>query len=392
MRGDVRLRIRGLMPEKLAERALEQGITFRRLSVGDDHILTVEVGERDARRLLRLCRRFSIPAEVISRRGGSAVRQWLRRRWTLAVGVALAAALCALALGRLWRVEVRFTGDAARRGDAEAILEWLEDRGIRPGIPRDIDTTTLSDELLSGLDGLSYAAARVRGVVLQIEAAPEVEAPEVYDVDEPRDLYADRAGIVLSVNAEAGEACVKPGDTVQRGQLVIRGAEKVSRDADRPIAALGQVVIRAWVEGHAQGPLRSEQVRYTGRRSAAAALVTPWFQLPITEGERFERQSETVDALPVGGLFIPVQVRRVTAWETELVLEQGDKELLSQRLVALATADMNARLNAVGTKRYRLAKSWIRYTQPSEDILRANAVCEIYIDTAVPWEALRQGG
>ena len=75
----MRLRIRGLMPEKLTERALDQGVTFKRLSVGDDHILTVEVGERDARRLLRLCRRFSIPAEVVSRRGGSALQQWLRR-------------------------------------------------------------------------------------------------------------------------------------------------------------------------------------------------------------------------------------------------------------------------------------------------------------------------
>ena len=200
----------------------------------------------------------------------------------------------------MWRVDVAFTGDAARWATPRPYWRRWRIGASVPASPGHRRRTLLRGAA-GPLDGLSYAAARVRGVVLQIEAAPEVEAPEVYDVDAPRDLYADRAGIVLSVNAEAGEACVKPGDTVQRGQLLIRGAEKVSRDADRPIAALGQVVIRAWVEGHAQGPLRSEQVRYTGRRSASAALVTPWFQLPITEGERFERQAETTDDCPSAG-------------------------------------------------------------------------------------------
>ena len=72
--------------------------------------------------------------------------------------------------------------------------------------------------------------------------------------------------------------------------------------------------------------------------------------------------------------------------------ERGDRELLSSRLVALAMADVRCRLALEGPLNYKIARSWIRYTQPGEDILRANAVCEIYTNTAVPWEELRQGG
>ena len=392
MKGEVRLRIRGLMPEKLLERAMDMGVRFARIRTGRDHTLLVDVGEGDARKLIKLCGRFSIPVEVVSRRGRSALRRWLRRRWTLGVGLIAALMVCWLGLGRIWRIDVRFTGDAADRGDISTFLELLEDRGICPGANRDIDTATLAEELLAGAGDYSYVGARVQGVVLQIEAAPEQEAPEVYDVEQPRNLYAERSGLVISVNAEAGEPCVKPGDTVQRGQLLIRGAEQATKADERSIAALGEVIIRAWFEGHAQGSLTSAQARYTGRQSASSTLVTPWFEVPITAGETYAHQSESTDDLPVGGLFLPVRIHRITARETRLVTERGDRELLSSRLVALAMADVRCRLALEGPLNYKIARSWIRYTQPGEDILRANAVCEIYTNTAVPWEELRQGG
>ncbi|MBR1560515.1 MAG: sporulation protein YqfD [Clostridia bacterium] len=392
MKGEVRLLIRGLMPEKLMERAMDMGVRFRRVKTGDDHTFVADVSERDARKLLKLCQRFSIPAEVLKRRGASAFRRWLRRRWTLVPGLMVMALLIALALGRIWRVEVRFTGNAAERGDAGTFIELLNERGLRPGAGRDIDTAALADELLAEAGEYSYVSARVQGVVLQIEAAPEVEAPEVYDVDAPRSLYADRTGIVVSVNVEAGEPCVKPGDTVRKGQLLIRGAEKVAKEDSRAIAALGEVVVRAWYEGHAEGALTAEQARYTGRQSTSSALQTPWFEWRVAEGETFARQSATAEDVPIGGLFVPVKLRRVINRETELVREEGDRELLSSRLVALAMADARARLTAFGPVQYKIARSWVRYTQPTADTLRASAVCEIYTNAAAPYEALRQGG
>lgn len=391
MKGEVRLRIQGLMPEKLLQRAMDMGIRFARVGTGKAHVLLVDVSEHDARKLMKLCKRFSIPVEVVSRRGGSAFRRWLSRRWTLGIGLLAAGALCWLFLGRLWRIDIRFTGDAAERGDASVFMDLLEDKGIRPGSGRAIDTNRLSEELLAETGDYSYVGARVKGVTLQIEAAPELPAPEVYDVDEARNLYADRQGIVVSVSAESGVPCVKPGDTVQRGQLLIRGTEKTGKEETRSIAALGEVVIRAWFVGCAEGHLTSAQVRYTGRSASASTLMTPWFEIPVTEGERFAHQSESIDDLPVGGLFLPVKLRRVTARETRLVMERGDRELLSSRLVALAMADAQAKLTTSGPLKYKVARSWINYTEPGDDLLRANAVCEIYTNAAVPWEALREG-
>lgn len=377
----VAIRARCALPELLIERALHSGIRFSAVAPRGRHALDVTLNARDAARFLALCERFSIPAEVRARRGGSAAAQWLKGRWTVLVGLLLGIAACWLFLGRLWVIDIRFTGDAAARGDPAALRSALDGMGVAPGVSRRLDTAALSDALTAGGD-YSYVGARVEGVRLFIEAAPEIEAPEVYDVEAPRSLYADRSGIVASVNVESGEACVKPGDAVHRGQLLIRGEEKVSREETRPIAALGQVMLRAWFEGSAEGRTTRERPVETGRRSASAALVTPWFEIPITEGEAFPRQVAQIEDLPIGGLYAPARLRRVIAKEIEIRREAVDPALLEARLAALALADARYRLSSEGPREYEIVRAWTRCERRGGDGLRASAVLEILTDAA----------
>ena len=387
----VRMRIRGLMPEKLIERARELDVGFQAIEPLGDHEIIVAVSARDAEKLTALCQRFSIPCAVLSRRGSSALALWFARRWTLAVGLMAMLACCWLFLSHIWRVDIAFTGDAADLGDAGQIAAALDEIGIRPGMARGIDTRLLSEELLARCDGLSYAGARVEGVRLLIEAAPEFPAPEVYELDTARDLYAERTGIVVSVNVESGIPCVKPGDAVRRGQLLIRGEEKISQEATRGIAALGQVVIRAWFEGISEGMLTDSVSEYTGRVSADSTLVTPWLEIPIAGGERYAQQSETTDALPIGGLYLPVKLERVTRRETRTREIETDRAALTGRLAALAMADARARLSADGPSHYEIARAWTR-EEITGNRLRVSAVMEITTNTAVTIETLHQGG
>jgi len=253
MNGEIELRVDCLMPEKLIQRATDAGVRFDYVKRPDDHSVVVGIQARDERAMSDICERFAIPVDVTARRGRCATERRARSRWTLLAGLAVFVAASWLFLSRVWKIDIEFSGSAVGRGDEAAVRQVLEDMGVRPGIGRDIDTSLLSSELLARMDGVSFAGARVEGVRLRVEAAPEAPPPEVYDIEASRDLYASRGGIVVSVNAEAGEPCVKPGDTVRRGQLLIRGEEKASSEGTRGIAARGEVVVRTWFEGRATG-------------------------------------------------------------------------------------------------------------------------------------------
>ena len=392
MRGEISLRVHCLMPERLLNRAVEQGARFARVSLPDSRTLLVDADPRSARALMALCRRFSVPASVERVGGGSAVRRWMKRRSTLLAGLVTCAALCALFLGRIWIVDVAFTGEAAALGDAAALRQAVFDAGQRPGADRAVDTEALARQLLARLENYSYVGVRRQGIRLLVEAAPEVPAPRVYDVEAPRDLVAAMDGIVVSASARSGALCVQPGDTVRRGQLLIRGEELSARDETRPIAALGEVVVRAWFSGEAALPTARRQVRDTGRRSTGGALRVANWAWPIARAGDYPSMRTETRALPIGGLFLPVEILRQTAIETEEVLAPVDGASLKARLAALAMADAARRLALYGPEDCAVKRTWIDCGTPSGGVMRARAVIEIHTNAAVTREYLLQGG
>ena len=160
MRNEVTVRVRCLMPGKLIDRATAQGARFDAVQLANDHTLLVRCDAASARQLLALCQRFNLSADITGLRGVSALRRFARQRATLAVGIAVAVALCALFLSRLWIVDIAFTGERAALGDAVALSRSLEALGIRPGRSLDLDTGLLSQRLLAENERYSYVGAR----------------------------------------------------------------------------------------------------------------------------------------------------------------------------------------------------------------------------------------
>ncbi len=391
MKRDVCLRVRSALPEKLVQEASRRGISLAEARRARDG-LTVCLGPRAARRFKSLCARYELPVDVLRVRGGGAMLAFMKRRVTLPAGVAVFLALALLALGRLWRVDVTFTGTAAGRGDAALIMEALGALGVRPGASRNIDAARLSEDLSARLPGYSYVGARVQGVRLLVEAAPELDAPELYALDDARDLYARQDGIVESVNVQAGRAVVTAGDAVRRGQLLIRGEELDRGDATRPIAALGDVMVRSWVEGRAALPLRTISLVSTGRSSAASRLSLFRWSIPLAEGEYYPEQRVETERLPVGGLFLPVEILRERRTEVRTRVEKADEAALKAHLAGLAKADARIRFCRENPGDYAILREWLEYESTGDGALSAHAVLEITTDTAVGRDALYQGG
>ena len=390
MRNEVTVRARCLMPERLIDRAVKQGAHFDSVRLGEDNALVVCCDAASAGLLLALCERFNLSATVIRRRGVSALRRFIRRRATLIAGIACALALCALFLSRLWIVDIAFTGDNAALGDASALSRSLEAMDVRPGVDRNIDAALLAQRLQAEDRRYSYVGARLQGVRLLVEAVPEAPAPPLYDIDAARDLVCARDGIVVSAVVRSGMLCVKPGDAVRRGQVLIRGEEQASKEETRPIAALGEVVVRSWFSGEARLSRTEVQTVDTGRRSTGAKLIAPGLQWPIVRAGDFPAQRTEREYLPIGGMFVPLEIERLTHVETRRRESRLPADILMQRAGALALADARTALRRTGPTRYALSRSWVDYDNDGGALL-ARAVIEIQSDAAATREALRGG-
>jgi len=390
MNGDVRLRVEGLMTERLLQRAIAEGAKFRSVRRENAHAIIIDADPESARIIAALCERFSLPCRVISCRGRNAMLRRLKRRSTLLAGALTFTLALSLFFSRIWKVDVVLTG--GRNADVTSLESALTSMGVKPGMAKSsVEPSALQNALSAASPDFSFVGVQLQGVRLLVEAAPAVPAPKLYEIADEHDLVARCDGIIESVSVLSGAACVKPGDMVKRGQTLIRGDERISSEVSRSIAALGTVVARTWHEGTASAPLTFEEEIRTGNSSRSSELRLMNLSWPLSEGERYSSQVTEQELLPIGGLFLPLQIRRTTAYETHTRIAEADEAALKRQLSELAFAAAGMNLTQSHPEGCEITDRWIEYTRDA-GILTARAVYETQTDIAVSRDALYQQG
>lgn len=383
----VRLRLTGRMTERLIERARAQGAAFGRIERQDARCLRLETSTEGARLVCALAEQYGLSAEILSRSGWRSALAKIRARWTLAVSAVLAAACVYLFTARVWLIDVRPLGARLPPDEEARILETVNELGAYVSAKSgDIDAVFISNTLLSRFDVLSYAGVKKRGVTLTVEYRLAHETPDVYDASDARSLYALRDAVVLSVEPLAGQACVKPGDTVRAGQTLIRGEERVSIEQTRRIRAAGAVIGRVWLTNAKSAPLAETVVRRTGRVESRSALRLFSWTLDLKRAADFPSQEEETQLLPVGGLYLPLMIERHICYETESRRVEADRAALERTLTEAALAGARRLLPEGARER----SSWTNVTAADGE-MRAEAVVEAEMNIAADAQALRRG-
>ena len=338
----VRIEAEGLFLERFVEKALEAGVRFSLIRRLDERHMLLETDSPGAREALALLERYRLRGRVAGMAGWPVLKGRLKARWTLLCGVLICAGLLAAFSGFVWRLEVADRSGAPVNAE---VLDALSDWGARlPMRRRDVDTQLIRLRLLSRFPEYSYAGVRVSGATLRVELVRADDAPEVYDLAASRDLVALEGGVVLSVTVLDGVAAVQPGETVKKGQLLIRGEERISKEETRGVRARGEVMALVWYESECALPLWREETAFTGRVSRGSALALGGRQWTLTEAESFEHCEEAVRELPLGGLFAPLRLIERTRRETILRRAACDPAQVEAQARELALQSARAQL------------------------------------------------
>ena len=137
------------------------------------------------------------------------------------VGWALVIA-AVFALSRyVWFIDINGCSDIGE----EEICGILNDMSIHSGMKRTSFTTAdIGNELCRRDERIAWASARLSGVKLIIDIVEADKGVEIKQAETaPVSIYAKKEGVIESIVALTGRACVKSGDAVKKGQLLITG-------------------------------------------------------------------------------------------------------------------------------------------------------------------------
>ncbi len=277
--GYLLIQIKGRGIARLMNLTVKEGIRFRDLrSLGDT--ITVKIAPGDFKKLRPLLRKTGCTVHILEKKGGLLLSLAGRHRRGFLLGLILFCFILYFLSSLIWNISITGNETVSR----SEILGVLEKHGVVQGIlKKQLDLARIERAILLEIEELSWVGARVRGVYLEIQVVERLMEPPVSQ--DVVDLVAAKDGLVVDVLVLAGEAAVNPGETVQKGQLLISGAAPLIDDPaaeaaqeneeiqEGRVKARGMVEALVWYEAFAESPLYVVQKIKTGNICRSFSLI-----------------------------------------------------------------------------------------------------------------------
>ncbi len=377
----VSFRVEGLSLERLLNLAGEQNIMLHDLKRSGLKAVEGVCVESDYAKLSELAEKRGWKLTRLKHKRLSAVRNWLKKRLAVAIGLVLCLSLAIVSMQFIWRIDILDAGPY----ESEVRL-YMKEQNIHPGIwKRNVSLQELTSRLEWRMPKVAWVQSYYRGAALVIRCVLGVPPPGVETEGGPGDVVAQRDGILVSLLPLAGTPMCKPGEMVRAGQVLISGWERGTGEEKIPVKARGIAMARGWVGTKVRIPLDEVHSEPTGRAYVSQVVQTPYFQVGTLDTPEFLQSDRTVEMLPIGGVWWPVYLRRETFEEVALTKVPRDEAEVKAEAGLAALRELSQKLGAG----HEPVDKWVDYCMIEGRMLEATAIAEILADIALPkpWEA-----
>ena len=301
LRGGVTVEVRSAFPERFLNMCWASDLELWDLKRPSEDVLIVTLRRRDLKRAEALQHKCMCTLTVLDCRGLAASLRPLAPRLALMTAAVLCAVLALASTCFLWRIRVR----GCVLTDRRALERELADLGLRRGaLLSSIDERAIQLAVMSDREDIRYVTVNLRGNTATVDV---IEGSRALPDRAPCDIVSDRDGIVLLADAASGEALVRPGDAVLRGDVLIAGNGG---------HAEGSVTLRTLRTVRTALPAEIAGTSPTGRKRTRFSLLVFGRVFPAyaIENRPFSCYYKNREVYPRddGGYYLPVRLIRET--------------------------------------------------------------------------------
>ncbi len=294
----------------------ESGIVLRQVRPREGGV-TAELTPEEFFRLRYVARDSGMRVKILRKRGLVPVVLRYRRRYGLLIGAVLFLLIQFSLSGHVWQIDL--LAESGRYTE-EQILSALREEGLFIGAKRqDVDADKTENAVLSALPDLKRMAISLRHGRATVELTDRENAPGEGQEEEPpipSNVVASADGFIVSVYPYAGEAAVKPGDTVRKGQLLISGVYDGAFDRTYLTVARGKVIAQTKRETSFVLERTTEETTLTGREKTDIHLFFFGIKINFCPSGRNPYDKcdiiEETYTLTVFGKTLPVSLKTAT--------------------------------------------------------------------------------
>lgn len=292
LKGAVKIRICGVVPEKLINLCVTEGIYLWGISRVDGDLFAW-ILLHDFYRIRPLVRKTGSQVKVISYTGWPFLQKRILGRKMMIAGLVLLLITVQVLASYIWFIDI--TG--AKTVESEQILSVAEEQGLKRGVEKDkLTLKEVENAILFALPQIAWVNIHFTGTRAVVEVV-EKTMPKQED-KKPAHIVADKDGIIAEMIVIAGQGAVKKGDTVKKGDVIISGIVKDQGTAQQAglnktppvdltaqVKAQGIVQARCWYESYGEAMLAQPVRQRTGQQETDVYITVAGREFPVKTGQ-----------------------------------------------------------------------------------------------------------
>ncbi|AXU65169.1 sporulation protein YqfD [Clostridioides difficile] len=254
----------------------------------------------------------------------------------------------------------------------EALRNELYKVGVRPGVyKKSIDRKEVRDHMMSKFNDVAYLSINVKGTNIFVTVTKKAESLKSTDQSNYCNVIALKNGIIEKVIPRSGKSVIKSGDIVQKGDVLLNGANTKS---------IPEVWASTFYESTKKASYVDTVNKKTGEKKNIYTLS--FYDKEFTMRKNIKYKDYVVEnkekKLSIGNYTFPIKIKTSTFYETKKVEVKKNKEELKKELSEKALKELEyiipASARIIDVKHnFKVNKNMLEYlitVQTSENIAK----------------------
>ena len=316
--GYVRISVEGYYIERFINICTTSKILIWNLKREKGVRLLLNIGIQDYYKAVNIAKKLKCRVKIVKKRGIPFIANKYRKRKIFLVSIFIIIIAIYTSSNYVWNIEIQVEDNLK----LENILEDINSAGLRTGIRKNkIKTEEIINQIRLKRNDISWIGIDLKGTNAIVKLVKAKEAPEIIDEKEYCNIVANKGGTITQIVAQNGTAIVKPGDEVQKGQVLIQGTMEGKYTGIRYVHSLGEVKAIVEYTKSEKISYKEEQNVKTGNKEKKYQIKINNFQInfykTLSKFKIYDTIEEDKKFKIFSNLYLPISVTKITNEELE---------------------------------------------------------------------------
>lgn len=326
--GYLKITVEGYYIERFINICKNNKIAIWNLKRDKDVKLKLKIRIKDFKEICYIAKKLKCKVKIVEKRGVPFILQRYKKRKIFFILLVLFITFIMISSIFVWNVDIIMEDEEKIQDvskEIQSIANDIEEAGLKIGkAKRNIDTKKIINEVRLKRKDIAWMGIELKGTNAIVKVVKADEKPDIIQEDDYCNIVANKAGIITKINAQEGTANVKVGDTINQGDVLVKGYMEGKYTGIRYVHAKADIEAKVWYTKHKTVDYNTTERRETGNVENKYAVKFNNFEINLNKRlskfEIYDTISAENKIKLFSDLYLPISIIKTT--NKEMVEEQ----------------------------------------------------------------------